>query len=57
MKGVKSLNHDFQLNENMYVDIRNVDDTTLISAIFEKLQLFLFELDKLFKLKLVKNEV
>ena len=38
MKGVKSLNLDFQLNENMYVDIRYADDTTLISDVFEKLK-------------------
>ena len=37
MKGVKSLNRDFQLNENMSVDIRYADDTILISTIFEKL--------------------
>ena len=36
MKGVKSLKRDFQLNENMSVDIRYADDTTLISAVFEK---------------------
>ena len=35
MKGVKSLNRDFQLNENMYVDIRYADDTTLITDVFE----------------------
>ena len=34
MKGVTSLNRDFQLNENMSVDIRYTDDTTLISAVF-----------------------
>ena len=28
MKGVNSLNHDFQLNENMSVDIRYAGDTT-----------------------------
>ena len=43
-KGVKSLNRDFQLNENMSVDIRYADDTTLISAVFEKLQLSTLEL-------------
>ena len=46
MKGVKSLNRDFQLNENMSVDIRYADDTTLISAVFEKLQLSTFELEQ-----------
>ena len=39
MKGVKSLNRDFQLNKNMSVDIRYADDKTLISAVFEKCQL------------------
>ena len=37
MKDVKSLNRNFQLNENMSVDIRYADDTILILAIFEKL--------------------
>ena len=46
MKGVKSLNRDFQLNENMSVDIRYADDTTLISAVFEKLQLSTLELEQ-----------
>ena len=44
MKGVKSLNRDFQLNENMSIDIRYANDTTLISAVFEKLQLSTLEL-------------
>ena len=35
MKGVKSLNRDFQLNEYMSVDIIYADDTTIISAVFE----------------------
>ena len=35
MKGVTF----FQLNENISVDIRYADDTTLISAVFEKLKL------------------
>ena len=30
MKGVKSLNRDFQLNENVSVNIRYADDTTLM---------------------------
>ena len=46
MKGVKSLNRDFQLNENMSVDIRYADDTTLIYAEFEKLQISTVELEK-----------
>ena len=46
MKGVKSLNRDFQLNENMSVDIRYANDTTLISAVFEKLQLSTLELEQ-----------
>ena len=46
MKGVNSLNRDFQLNENMSVDIRYSDDTTLISAVFEKLQLSTLELEQ-----------
>ena len=46
MKGVKSLNRDFQLNENMSVDIRYEDITTLISAVFEKLQLSTLELEQ-----------
>ena len=47
MKGVKSLNRHFQLNENMSVDIRYPDDTTLISAaVFEKLQLSTLELEQ-----------
>ena len=37
MKGVKSLNCDYQLNENKSVDIKYTDDTTLISAVFEKM--------------------
>ena len=46
MKGVTSLNRDFQLNENMSVDIRYADDTTFISAVFEKLQLSTLELEQ-----------
>ena len=46
MKGVKSLNRDFQLNENMYVDIRYADDTTVTSVVFEKLQLSTLELEQ-----------
>ena len=46
MKGVESLNRNFQLNENMYVDIRYADDMTFISALFEKLQLSTLELEK-----------
>ena len=46
MKGVKSLNREFQLNENMSVDIRYADDTTFISAVFEKLQLYTLELEQ-----------
>ena len=46
MKGVKSLNRDFQLNENVYVDIRHADDRTLISDVFENLQLSTLELKK-----------
>ena len=46
MKGVKSLNRDFQLNENMSVDVRYADDTTLISAVFEKLHLSTLELEQ-----------
>ena len=46
MKSVKSLNRDFQLNDNMSVDIRYADDTTLISIIFEKLQLSTLELEQ-----------
>ena len=41
MNGVNTLNRDFQLNENMSVDIRYADDTTVISDIFEKLQLYI----------------
>ena len=40
------MNRDFQLNENMTVDIRYADDTTLISAVFEKLQLSTLELEQ-----------
>ena len=46
MKGVKSLNRDFQLNINMSVDIRYADDMILISSVFEKLQLSTLELDQ-----------
>ena len=46
MKGVKSLNREFQLNENMFVDTRYTDDTTLISAVFEKIQLSTLELEQ-----------
>ena len=46
MKGVQSLNCDFQLNENMSVDIRYADDTTLISDVFEKMQLSTLELEQ-----------
>ena len=46
MKGVKSLNSYFQLNENMSVDIRYADDTTLIYDVFEKLQLSTLELEQ-----------
>ena len=46
MKGVKSLNRYFQLNENMSVDIRYADDTTLLSAVFETLQLSTLELEQ-----------
>ena len=40
------MNRDFQLNENISVDIRYIDDTTLISAVFEKLQLYTLELEQ-----------
>ena len=40
------LNRDFQLNENMYFDISYADDTTLISAVLEKLQLSTLDLEK-----------
>ena len=46
MKVVKSLNRDFQLNENMSIDIKYSDDTTLIFDIFEKLQLYLLEIEQ-----------
>ena len=46
MKGVKSLNREFQLNENMSVDIRYADDMKLISAVFEQLQLSTLELEQ-----------
>ena len=46
MKCVKSLNRDFQLNENISFDIRYADDTTLISSVFEKLQLYTLELEQ-----------
>ena len=49
MKDVKSLNRDFQLNENMPVDIRYSDDTALISAVFEKLQLSTLELEQTYQ--------
>ena len=39
MKGVRILNCDFQLNENISVDIKYADDTKLISVVFEKPQL------------------
>ena len=46
MKGVKSSNRDFQYNENISVDIRYADDTTLIYAVLEKLQLSTLELEQ-----------
>ena len=46
MKDVNILNRDFQLNENMSVGIRYTDDTTCISAVFEKLQLSKLELEQ-----------
>ena len=46
MKGIKSLNRDFKLNENMSVNIRYADDTILISAVFEKLKLSTLELEQ-----------
>ena len=46
MKGVNSLNRDFQLNENMSVDIRYADDTTLISDVFDTMQLSTLELEQ-----------
>ena len=46
IKGVKSLNRDFQLNENMSVYIRYAEDTTLISAVFDNLQLSTLELEQ-----------
>ena len=39
MKGVKSLNRDIKFKKNISVDIRYADDTTLIYAVFEKLQI------------------
>ena len=46
MTGFKSLNHNFQLNENMSVDISYADETTLTSDIFKKLQLSTLELEQ-----------
>ena len=49
MKGVKSLKRDFQLNENMSVDIRYADDTTLISYVFKNSNYLHWNLNKLAK--------
>ena len=45
MKEIKSLDNQFRLTDNMSIDIRYADDTTLVSAIFEKLQLATTELE------------
>ena len=44
MEDIASL-HGFQLTNNLSTDIRYADDTTLISTIFEKLQLSTAELE------------
>lgn len=45
MKDINSLDRDFQLKDDMSIDIRYADDTTLISAVFEKLQMSTSELE------------
>ena len=40
------MNRDFQLNDNMSVDIRYADDTILISTVFENMQLSTLELEQ-----------
>jgi len=46
MKELKSLDGHFQLTEDMSTDIRYADDTTLVSAVFGKLQQSTAELEK-----------
>jgi len=46
MKEVKSLDTHFQLKDDMITDIRYADDTTLVSAVFEKLRRSTAELEK-----------
>ena len=45
MKGLTRLDRNLQLDDEMSIDIRYADDTTLVSAIFEKLQIATSELE------------
>jgi len=46
MKELKDLDENLQLQENLSIDIRYADDTTLLSAVFEKLQLTTTQLEQ-----------
>ena len=39
MKGLTCLDRNLQLDDEMSIDIRYADDTTLVSAVFEKFQI------------------
>ena len=46
MKGLTSLDRNLRLDDEMSIDIRYADDTTLVSAVFEKLHIATLELEK-----------
>ena len=45
MKGLTCLDRNLRLDDEMSIDIRYADDTTLVSAVFEKLQIATSELE------------
>ena len=45
MKGLTCLDRNLRLDDKMSIDIRYADDTTLVSAVFEKLQIATSELE------------
>ena len=46
MKELKSMDSTLKLHDSLSIDIRYADDTTLLSAIFEKLHLSTSQLEK-----------
>ena len=45
MKGLTCLDRNLRLDDEMSIDIRYADDTTLVSAVFENLQIATSELE------------